>query len=158
MVTGIITASDYLAAQYLHRRQTVKALYTFSIALIAVGAVWLCITPNLIAFAITCGAVGGLVGELIVSTAILPRRALRIHHQRKEFSSPTTYSWDNEFLITSSRDGHAKKRWKDYLRLREDDGMLLLYHSDDLFQMVPKRWFSNADDLMKFTELARERA
>lgn len=46
-------------------------------------------------------------------------------------------------------------RWTDFLKYKVGKKMVLVYHSDALFQMFPKRWFSE-DEWQKFLDILRE--
>lgn len=45
------------------------------------------------------------------------------------------------------------KPWSDYLRWKEGGKCFLLYMSDNLFQIVPKRFFHSDSDIDTFREM-----
>jgi len=48
----------------------------------------------------------------------------------------------------------AKRRWSDYTKLRENEEVLLLYHSDVMFEVFPKAWFNGQAQMDEFRRLA----
>lgn len=91
---------------------------------------------------------GSLIGGLAFPRAMIrwrvPIVARRIHRQQKDLHRPYDVVFGPGGLRVSSESGFASTAWSDYLRLREDASMALLYHSDALFQMVPKRILTEA--------------
>jgi uncharacterized membrane protein YfcA len=113
MITGSISASDYLSAQRLHRSKVVLWCAVCCGIAIAVGiAVALYVDRE---FGVVMGFVGagGLIAEIILSTMYLPWKANRIHRQQKEFAHPFTYSWGDEFLEGKGVSGQSKRAWAD---------------------------------------------
>jgi hypothetical protein len=49
------------------------------------------------------------------------------------------------------------KPWTDYLRWKEGKDVILIYMSDDLYQMMPKRFFASDADLQAFREYLSQR-
>ncbi len=41
-------------------------------------------------------------------------------------------------------------KWSDFIKYKEDKGLILLYHSDCLFNIVPKSAFSSSQQLNDF--------
>ena len=53
-------------------------------------------------------------------------------------------SWDADGLLAETPQSRVLVRWADYVKRRENDAVILLYHSDPLFQFLPKRAFDAA--------------
>jgi YcxB-like protein len=67
-----------------------------------------------------------------------------------------TYRVDDSGLYVSTPLGQAHRPWANFLRYRENDDLFLLYHSDVMFELLPKRWFADDTALNAFrTEVAR---
>lgn len=151
----LLSADDYVAASMLHSRWTRKRIWTsaaataIGLALAAVGNHWLLVAGS----ALAGGAIGGAVAYEVARRLFLPWRARRLFAQQRSLQRPVQFTWDAEGLSWSSANGSGRTPWSDYVKWRQNEHILLLYHSDALFQMLPKRAFSS--DLQLPSLLAR---
>ena len=60
-------------------------------------------------------------------------------------------------LSVHSDRGNGERNWRDLLKVKEDDRLLLLYTTDALFEVVPKGWFQTPAQLSEFQSYARGR-
>lgn len=155
----LLEAEDYASALTLHSRWTKKRAWTTVVAALAGLALmatfnrWLLVAGG----GIVGGAVGGAIAYEAARRLVLPRRSRKLFAQQKNLRRPVEFSWDAHGLAYISANGSGNTPWTDYVKWRENERMLLLYHSDALFQMLPKRAFSNDDQLHSLlAELARE--
>ena len=156
MVTGSISATDFLNAQKLHRAKVVRWCYVSSSIVLAVGVVLHLVNDrSSLGFILACAGVGGIVGELVMSHAYLPRKIRRIHRQQKDLAAPFTYQWDEHVLEAQGVSGQSKRPWENYAKFKEDENLFLLYHCDNLFEMFPKHWFRDQAQLNEFRGLAK---
>ena len=154
MLHGSITPTDYLNAQRLHRARYAR------------GYVILCIFLILAAFVLAAfyqrhlGVIVGLVGglgltvEILIATVFLPWQVRRLHAQQKDLATPFNYSWDDEYLEVKGANGQAKRPWRNYAKYLEDERVFLVYHADNIFEMLPKRWFKDEAQIAEFRQLA----
>jgi hypothetical protein len=154
MITGTISVSDYLNAQRLHREMTAWWDYFSSGAAIAVGVATYFLYQQKLGFIIGGAGVGGVLVELVVSFLYLPWKVRILHKQQKDLASPFTYSWDGEFLEAKGVNGQSKRQWSNYVKCKENKNLFLLYHSDVLFEMFPKYWFHDQNQIAEFRGLA----
>jgi hypothetical protein len=154
MITAAISSNDYLAALRLHRQRVVTRQLLVLAVLAATGAIAIALGYMLVGFILIGAGVGGLIGELVQSKLILPRRADKIYNQQVSLRATYTYSWDNEVLSVSSETGQARRPWSDYIKFLENDQLFLLYHSDIMFEIFPKSWFSGQVQADEFRALA----
>lgn len=154
MITGSISASDYLNAQRLHREKSVRWYYAASGTAIAVGVALYFFYQQKLGFIVGCAGIGGVIGELVMSSLYLPWKIRRLHVQQKDLASPFTYTWDSEFLEAKGVSGQSKRQWSNYAKCKENEKLFLLYHSDVLFEMFPKNWFQNQTQIAEFRSLA----
>ena len=155
MITGTITPSDYLNAQRLHRKRAEIFYFSASGTAVVIGLVLLAtglLFPGLL---FVCGGIGGAVGELVTSLIVLPWKVRRLHSQQKDLASPFTYTWNSEFLEATGVSGESKRAWKNYAKVKENKNVFLLYHADNLFEMLPKTWFTSREQEAEFRELAK---
>ncbi|WP_019918979.1 YcxB family protein [Methyloversatilis discipulorum] len=154
MISGTISASDYLNAQRLHRAKSVRWYYAASGFAVAAGVATYFFYQQKLGFIIGCAGVGGLIGELVMSLLYLPWKVRRLHQQQKDLAFPFTYTWDSEFLEAKGVSGQSKRQWSNYAKCKENENLFLLYHSDALFEMFPKAWFQDQTQIAEFRSLA----
>lgn len=154
MISGTLSENDYLAAQRLHRKEYVRRQSLILAALVLIGliAAW---AGYLLAGAALFGAgAGGFIGELFCAKVLMPRKHLRIFRQQVSLRSAYTYSWDSECISVVSEAGQAKRPWRNYIKSKESDDVFLLYHSDAMFEVIPKVWFHSLEQAEEFRRMA----
>ncbi len=148
-----LTLADLQAAQRLHMRAaSLRTLVYFAVFIAVVGAYFSWSAPrhtptDMFAAFVTVGLVGTAflaALNLLSRWIVLPIRARRIFQQQKNLQRPYRVSWDAEGVQTSSANGNSKIPWMEFLKWRESAQLFLLYRSDVLFQMYPKRCFTPA--------------
>ena len=154
MISGAISFKNFLAAQRLHRQAIAKRVVTFFVFLIFVGVAVILTDQATLGLVVVGGAIGGLLGELFQSKFLLPRKSAKLYKQQAALKSTFTYSWDQEHLCAASATGSSKRPWVDYVQSKENEQLFLLYHSDCLFEMLPKSWFPNPELIAEFRRLA----
>jgi hypothetical protein len=154
VVTGIVSYSDYLAAHLLHRRPIVVVLNWLTATVAIVGVVVIFAASFKWGIILLGAGLGGLAGEQIQARVFLPRKVRHLYAQYKGITLPVTYEWDSGRLRGQSAMGHAERKWTDYVKVREDDKVLILYITDYMFEVVPKGWFTDAEKLEEFRRYA----
>jgi len=154
MITGTISIADYLHAQRLHRKSIAKWSYIASAAIAACGVVMLVVGSTNYGLIALCASLGSLIGESVSSRFLLPRRVAKLHAQQKALSEQFTYSWDAEQILAQSPVWSAKRPWSHYIKVKEDAHVFLLYHNDQIFEVLPKSWFPSPDSIIEFRKLA----
>lgn len=151
-MTGINTAhvtfnaEDYVNAMKLHalwsRRRLLVHLGVIAVALIVVAtsrsSYWL----EVLSSALLGGAVAAVVLYGVLRIFYLPWKARRMFAQQKSLHAGYDFQWTDDGLVVDGRNARSQTAWGDYLKRKENDRVALLYHSDLLFQMLPKRAFS----------------
>ena len=155
MLTIHITLDDYIAAHRMHhQRGTAIFLLVSTVILIAglllaaVGWKW--------AIALVGGGIGGLLGGLWDDRWGVPGKVRKLYDQFKGISEPAEISWDDEYLRGKSADGQGQRKWEDYVQLKENEQIILLYITEQLWQVMPKRFFASAAQKEEFLALARK--
>lgn len=100
---------------------------------------------------------GAAIGQLVTLYLILPRKVRRLHSQQSDPAFPFAYSWDADAVYAEGKSGNLQRPWKNYHKWKENDHIILLYHSDNLFEMLPKRWFNDAEQRDEFRGCCRTR-
>lgn len=148
--------TDHLAAQRLHTRWTRRQLLAY--ASTVVGGALLLLMPmrgfwtNVVGCALIGGAIGGALGREVTRWVWLPYRARRLFAQHKALHKPIEFEWDDEALSCRTESASGRTPWADYARRREDRHVILLYPSDALFQVVPRRCFADVAQERSFRE------
>ncbi len=158
MISGIISLEDYLAAQRLHQRRPLRRALTLAALLLLVGLPLFVFgtrdSVSLIGGLLVGIGGGGLIGLASLYRWKVPRKLRRLHAQQAVLRHVITYAWDETGLEISWSGGQARRPWTDFIRYRENQQVLLLYHNDMLFDMVPTSWFVDAAQREAFRRLA----
>jgi len=154
-----LEADDYVAAQRLHTRWTSRQIVVCVAALFAGIVLAVLARREPVLFVGACGLAGGAAGASIGREFwrrfLLPRRARRIFAQQKNLQQPFEIRWDDDGLRGVSERGSSHTPWSDYLKWSQDDRIILLYLSDVMFQMLPKRCFGQPAQLEAFLACTR---
>lgn len=110
--------------------------------LIALGAT---IAPIAYVYAIM------LIGRY-VAVYVMVRRQFR---EQRGLTEPHDISWDEAQLRVSGPMLKSQTAWSGYHKWRENERVFLLYVSSNLYQVLPKRWFSPAQAEEIRTALAK---
>jgi hypothetical protein len=94
----------------------------------------------------------GLGGAWVGHTLSIVTKAKRVFRQQKALQRLYEVSWDGGGLTVAGESSQSTTRWSDFYKLRELDDLFLLYFSDALFLMIPKRAFPESDLVLKFRE------
>lgn len=73
------------------------------------------------------------------------RDARRVFNQQKDLHEPFKAVLTEEGFHYSSETGNLFLKWVDFHKYRIGKKMILVYQSDALMRMFPKRWFSDAE-------------
>lgn len=79
----------------------------------------------------------------------LPNRVKKIFSQQKELSLPFEIEFSDTGMSVSNELGNANRPWGNFHKWKENKDLLILYHSDVLYTILPKRIFSNAAQIEK---------
>ncbi len=150
MISGNISVTDYLQAQRLHRKSAAKWLKILVFLICACGTAMLIVGYRQFGVLMLCAGVGIFMSECLFANLYLPRFVKKNHAQRKDLASQFTYSWDAEYVEAKSDTGSSRRPWSHYAKLKEDEHLFLLYHADNMFEMLPKSWFPNSEKIQEF--------
>lgn len=153
MVRIELRESDVVAAMWLHARPSGVPLYVMSAGLLLFLAaeayvVWTYVqsgyAPELSPWN-TAPYLGGLVALAAAWALYLRWTARRSFRQSKLVRDAAELSWDDSRLTTRSESGHSAIAWSDYVKWKENDQLYLVYISDHLYHVVPKRAFGTPE-------------
>lgn len=154
MVSGTLPLETFLRAHETHRGRTRRGQMIFSGGCILLG-VPLFFTHGFSFTGELLFAMGaaGLLTELLLAKRLLRSRMTRIYNQQAALNDTFTYSWDEENVYVSASTGQGKRPWKHYVKVTEAEDLFLLYHSDHMFEIVPKSWFTDTQQIEEFRSL-----
>jgi hypothetical protein len=82
---------------------------------------------------------------------------LRTYRQRRGLQREVRYIVSDAGLTGENVNGRMTTPWGDYHRWKEGPQSFLLYLSNDLFHVIPKRFFGSKSDVVAFREMLRAR-
>lgn len=147
---GKLESDDYVRAVYLNMRpRRVYAILGFLVLGAFLWAAWYSFFGN-------GASKGGLTnyGFLAVTAYLVlyffvyvPWKTRRTFRQQKSLQRRITWNFDDSGLGIESETGQGRIPWADIHKWKENDHLYLLYVSDALYYMIPKRLFSSTDDV-----------
>lgn len=156
MISGTLTQKQHLLALRMHRRKSVTLQVAILLGSAAIGVATFAMGFVYPGSVLIGAGVGGMIGAFVQSRLTLPRNVAKIHRQQASLRAHNTYSWDKEWLSVSTEHGQARRRWSDYIKLRESAELFLLYHSDVMFEIFPKVWFNEQEQMDEFRRFASQ--
>jgi hypothetical protein len=146
-----LTPNDYIKAQFLHMRP--RPVFGWIGILILVAMLATCILQLIfpISGKMTWSPfvlLGVLAYFAFVYGVFLPLRAKRIFRQQKALHEPYEVELTDEALSSMSAYGDFKMEWSAFHKYKTSKNLILVYQSDAIFHMFPRRWFTES----QFTE------
>ncbi|MDV3458889.1 YcxB family protein [Sphingomonas sp. HF-S4] len=88
--------------------------------------------------------VGAIVCGLmqLVHGWMLPRRITRVHAQHHALRDPMRIAWDDSQFTLEGESGSTRLAWGRFVQWAEARGMILLYQTDNLFNLIPEATLS----------------
>lgn len=157
-----LTEDDYVAAQRLHfwsttlSAKSLRRLFLIWAATVALLAIAFQFTSDRTANRPDSFAVMAVVlAVLLVAANIAPqlliagRRVRHVFRQQKSLQREIEFTWSQEGLTARDAQSRSHTPWRDYVRWRQGEAVFLFYHSDQLYQFIPRRALTpeQAEDL-----------
>lgn len=142
---GTLTADDFVAAQTLHMRKWRKRQLALVVVVAILGAALVRYGPPMLGVIVLGAGIGGGAGLLVLHAFKLPRAWKRLFGQQKSLHESFSYHWDDAGLHVATSLAQARRPWTHFTGFDEDARSILLYHSDAMFELIPKRWFAEAE-------------
>jgi hypothetical protein len=87
---------------------------------------------------------GLLLGlNVLNDRVLLPRRARRFVSQQKSIQGEISIGWDAEGVVFIAKAGQSRTAWDDYFKWLENESVLVLFQSENLLNVLPKRCLTN---------------
>jgi YcxB-like protein len=155
MITGVVSEQEYVEAHTLHRRSIAVATNCVMVAILGVGVVLASFGVRPWGLILILGGIGGLLGEAAQARLYLPGKVRKLYAQFKGIEAPITYRWGASTFEVKSERGGGTRNWTDLHKIKENDELFLLYSTDALFEVVPKKWFESTAQMSEFRRLAK---
>lgn len=145
---------DYIKAQYLHMQPSpwlkylgITLLSLCLVVLVASGPSSVSLTTTFSAFAPIF-----LLGLLyaFILFAVIPWKVRRIFAQQKTLHVEYQTAISPEMIESTSENGNMRMRLSDFHKYKVGKDLILLYHSQALFHMFPRRFFASEEDFKTF--------
>jgi hypothetical protein len=101
--------------------------------------------PDDIWFLVAFGVVIAPAIYVAVIYTVLPQSARRAYRQQKSLHETMHAKWSRSGVEWQAASGQSQTPWGHYAKWNEDSRLFLLYQSDQLYQLLPKRVLSEAD-------------
>ncbi len=145
---------DYIKAQYLHMQPSPWFMYlgiallSFCLVIVAASvpsSVSLATTISVFAPILLLGVFYGFMLFLII-----PWNVRRIFAQQKTLQVEYQTVISPEMIESTSENGTMRMRLSDFHKYKVGKDLILLYHSQALFHMFPRRFFASEEDFNTF--------
>jgi hypothetical protein len=162
-ITIQLSESDYLQGCLTAARWTKKKWIVVG----SMGAIYL--VPGLfmvlyappalfvLGWAMIGAVIGGTTTVLVGRYVLLPRRLKSRFAEHKMLQRSSTVSWGEDGLKFEREDSHVLIPWGDFFKFRESEKFVFLYTTRVLFLLLPKRFFSEPDQLNDLMIFVRSR-
>ena len=77
----------------------------------------------------------------------LPNQAKKVFSQQKELGAPFEIEFSENEISISNEFGYSTKPWKNFIDWKEDRELLIVYHSYNLYNILPKRIFTSTQQI-----------
>jgi hypothetical protein len=93
----------------------------------------------------------------IIVFVIMPWRARKIFRQQKGLQRPYTVTLESDEFVVEAHNGHMRLKWSDVHKWKYNHRLILLYHSDAIYSMIPCRVFSGPTERDEALGFLRQR-
>ena len=150
-IKGELQWTDYLQAQLLHMKSgKLTSIFLYGIlSLLILGFLGIALLSifGLIQFEVLLPPLIFIGLFLLYRYILLPRQVKKIFFQQKELSSPFELEITDEGLKASNEFGNSIRPWDHFTKWKENRELFLLYHSDLMYSIVPKRFLSDTHQI-----------
>ena len=154
--TYTISERDYVRAMKLFSKITPKVASIYAISIVALALTAFFGSPVLGA-----GAIGGLIGGLVVVVLgrliASPLRAKRHYRKYKAIHEPITIQLKAEGVGFATADGSGVIKWEKIFKWRQNDNYLLIYPMPRLYHIVPKAIANSGFNLSSLIEILQSK-
>ena len=145
-----LTAEDYVQAQFLHMRPRPVykwlGILTIFFTLLAAGASTRACIRGCAPWHQPVIIIAALAYLFIWFQLVLPRKARKIFAQQKLLHGPMEIVITPDGFSTAAAHGTSNLKWSELHKYKAGKRLMLVYQSDVIFHMFPRRWFASDAD------------
>lgn len=143
-IEGTVSLEDYVEANRLHKRAKGSGLIAKILLLIILVAGSLDLIIDSFVNQTWVLLIGplALIGAVLLYYLYIPYQAKKIYQQQKTIQMPFTITISNEGLHVKNQFGEGNYPWNIFSNWKEGDNLILLFHSDLMFTILPKRYLN----------------
>jgi hypothetical protein len=150
-INGQYELADFKKAQALHARRgrlaTWGVYYVIGLMALITGVGGVLAIMGRFPWPYVLISVLVLGAFVIVRFVVVPRQLTRVFTQQKDLSAPFEMTLTDQEFSMRNEFGESHLPWDSFVKWKEDKEMLLLYRSDVMFQMLPKRLLHSDGEL-----------
>ena len=87
---------------------------------------------------------GCLALHVLNDRVLLPRRAQQFLSQQRSMQGEVSIGWDGKGVTFVAATGQSRTAWGDYFKWLENEAVLVLFQSENLLNVLPKRSLTEA--------------
>jgi hypothetical protein len=142
-IKGKYNLADVKAAQGLHAHPSLPArlvgYYLLGLLIVALVGSAVLALMKLVGWSFVIYPAFILGGVVLFRYFIRPNQIARAFDQNKELSSPFEMELTDAGYGIRNSYGNGQIPWKDFVKWKEDNQIILLYRTNNSFNMIPKR-------------------
>lgn len=143
----LISEDKYVRAAKLYGAPTRKQWIYNVLGLVILIVVAIFGHFELIRFAAGCGIVAGVLGYLAATFYLIPSQARRQYRTTPAAKVPFGIALVEEGIRINQPDSDALLKWEYLFKWRENEEFILLYQSNRLYSIIPKRFAAGGLDI-----------
>ncbi|HET7921552.1 MAG TPA: YcxB family protein [Gammaproteobacteria bacterium] len=89
----------------------------------------------------------------IAKFVLIPVIARKRFKWQKRLQRPYNLSWNKDTFYMKGEHGESHTSWSDFSKWRESKHMILVYITDGLFRLIPKRAFKDSSAVTDFSQI-----
>jgi len=156
-----LTPEDYIKANLVHMRPrpVIKWVGYFMLLLVVIVlglSIYEAIAHQK-SFSDSIWIIAALAYLAFLFGFLRPRRIRKIFRQQESLHMPYSFTVADDAVLTKSENGEARLAWDYFSKWKEGKDLFLLYQSDVMFHMVPKRCFASPEEMTQFRKLLLEK-
>ena len=152
-INGKLEWTDYLNSQLLHLRPPTSAriVYYAMYAAVVFALVGVIYEWTIGQFESAISYMPPLIIIIVIVPlyryVFLPIFYKNIFTQVKSLNSPFEYEFTETEMLLSNEFGNSRIPWENYTKWKENSELIMLYQSDIVYNIIPKRFFSDPQQI-----------
>jgi hypothetical protein len=151
-IKGQLQWTDYLESHLLHFRPVGLAkafIHTFFAVMgfLVVAMIYFSSTGKFLRFELMIPGIIFIAFTFLLRYVHFPKQMKQEFFKQKELSAPFELEFTDNGMSTSNEFGTTTRPWGDFVKWKENRELLLLYHTDKVCSILPKRIFSDSQEI-----------